>query len=44
MIHDICIFKHAYTSDAGELHSSWNMVTDFHANNYTVIEIPKKIE
>jgi len=30
--------------DAGEVHFSWNMVTDFDANNYTVAEFPKKIE
>jgi hypothetical protein len=31
-------------ADAGEVHFSWNMVTDFDANNYTVAEFPKKIE
>lgn len=28
--------------DAGEVHFSWNMVTDSDANNYTVTEFPKK--
>jgi hypothetical protein len=46
MIHMIAASSNTHTSvgNAGEVHFSWNMATDFDANNYTVTELPKKRE